>query len=1087
MKGLKLSPPLKKLSVYATKGLIIIYGYNEFTGLYHVLEISRPVLSTDGTLKVRQLPQTFTLAQVNNRKKHMQTAYKDIELLYDDVQCIYGCIKLLESYYLILVTKKVKVGSLLGHSIYTIEDTAMIPITYGMWNSADESRYKSILASFDLSKHIYFSYTYDLTKSWQLNATTSADALRRNDTSRIICQSMFVWNAFALKPLLNCATSESPMDAWCMPMVHGYIQQRNMRLANGISLRFLLIARRSRLFAGTRYLRRGVDALGSVANEVESEQIFISSTPSPGNVPRVTSVVQCRGSIPLFWSHTNLYAPKPDVQLEEDKQARQKAAQAHFENLFLRYGFNINVLNLVKQAESKGELMLGKTFRETCIDLNREFEEMQESYLREHCAEGGSTMSLLPPVNFIAYDFLNKAKAQHIAATESGPTSPDTPNVFRDLNRICEGIFPTIGFYVDPPPSNVASCTKPQDQEFLKFPIFAMKKSANRIGIDIQDVDELLVSDMGESNVILSTQSGPGVGTGSPIGLYQNGVMRTNCMDCLDRTNVAQFCFARVAIPRQLRALGLNLTPSGVQEVISVCMEVWAEHGDTIATQYGGSGAMHKVDEQATESTGEKEFVLTGGAKNAIVAVQRYYSNISTDFERQQSMDLLLGIFEPRKNEPAVWDQKLRTQHMRVGTLGRRASDMAEAVLKNQLLASELRNLMTEHESSGRVESATGEESCDADTSAEDELNTDLQKRVEKITVGFGVAGLAGSFYHESSAILDITVFEDVVEEFDVDNLNMEQIVVYPFPPLTTTESIWMRHTQSRSHDEPETDTQCAVARHSYPPGSLEHLYSEYIEGSYMFSTIPSPVPAAKLHAHKSAAPEGEVSQSTSHDRSMNNVLSSSVQRPSTGEGRESDTRSTRRTSPAITEYERLSDDAAERTSTVTSVAENGIISDSSRLSTSPPESHDPTPVASTVKSKEEEPKRTGSFMWPFRKMSKRSVPSEESGVDGRRTSVTTTVTSSPSTAKPRSADLFDRVQETPKDKGLTGAISTNDTESVSAFPNSAIKRYIDNAAEEAVAQAIGRTTPKAEHENTRLKLDAIMSKLDCIMDTKGT
>ena len=40
---------------------------------------------------------------------------------------------------------------------------------------------------------------------------------------------------------------------------------------------------------------------------------------------------------------------------------------------------------------------------------------------------------------------------------------------------------------------------------------------------------------------------------------------------------------------------------------------------------------------------GEREFVLSGGAKNALVAVQRYYSNIATDFERQQSIDLLLG------------------------------------------------------------------------------------------------------------------------------------------------------------------------------------------------------------------------------------------------------------------------------------------------------------------------------------------------------------------------------------------------------------------------------------------------------------
>jgi hypothetical protein len=27
--------------------------------------------------------------------------------------------------------------------------------------------------------------------------------------------------------------------------------------------------------------------------------------------------------------------------------------------------------------------------------------------------------------------------------------------------------------------------------------------------------------------------------------LVQTGILRTNCIDCLDRTNVAQFCFGR--------------------------------------------------------------------------------------------------------------------------------------------------------------------------------------------------------------------------------------------------------------------------------------------------------------------------------------------------------------------------------------------------------------------------------------------------------------------------------------------------------------------------------------------------------------
>lgn len=37
----------------------------------------------------------------------------------------------------------------------------------------------------------------------------------------------------------------------------------------------------------------------------------------------------------------------------------------------------------------------------------------------------------------------------------------------------------------------------------------------------------------------------------------QNGVARTNCIDCLDRTNAAQFVIGKCALGRQLQALGV--------------------------------------------------------------------------------------------------------------------------------------------------------------------------------------------------------------------------------------------------------------------------------------------------------------------------------------------------------------------------------------------------------------------------------------------------------------------------------------------------------------------------------------------------
>jgi hypothetical protein len=178
------------------------------------------------------------------------------------------------------------------------------------------------------------------------------------------------------------------------------------------------------------------------------------------------------------------------------------------------------------------------------------------------------------------------------------------------------------------------------------------------------------------------------VGAGAPIGLLQNGVLRTNCIDCLDRTNVGQFCYANYVLGKQLKSIGIQLSPWDMREVSLLLMQLWSEHGDVLARQYAGSGAMHRVDsnmsifsalskllgvEQSTskgsgnnnssssqkDSRKDADLTLSGGATNAIVAVQRYYSNISTDYERQQAMDILLGEFRPRKGEPAVWDVDL--------------------------------------------------------------------------------------------------------------------------------------------------------------------------------------------------------------------------------------------------------------------------------------------------------------------------------------------------------------------------------------------------------------------------------------------
>lgn len=83
----------------------------------------------------------------------------------------------------------------------------------------------------------------------------------------------------------------------------------------------------------------------------------------------------------------------------------------------------------------------------------------------------------------------------------------------------------------------------------------------------------------------------------SELPSFQSGVLRTNCIDCLDRTNVAQYAYGLAALGRQLHAMGLTDMPkvdpdSSIAEAL---MDMYQSMGDALAQQYGGSEAHNTV------------------------------------------------------------------------------------------------------------------------------------------------------------------------------------------------------------------------------------------------------------------------------------------------------------------------------------------------------------------------------------------------------------------------------------------------------------------------------------------------------------
>jgi hypothetical protein len=63
----------------------------------------------------------------------------------------------------------------------------------------------------------------------------------------------------------------------------------------------------------------------------------------------------------------------------------------------------------------------------------------------------------------------------------------------------------------------------------------------------------------------------------------QNGICRTNCVDCLDRTNAAQFVFGKRVLGHQLYALGVVDSPNlnFDSDAVNMLTEMYHDHGDS--------------------------------------------------------------------------------------------------------------------------------------------------------------------------------------------------------------------------------------------------------------------------------------------------------------------------------------------------------------------------------------------------------------------------------------------------------------------------------------------------------------------------
>ncbi|KAM3562283.1 hypothetical protein MY1884_001881 [Beauveria asiatica] len=115
--------------------------------------------------------------------------------------------------------------------------------------------------------------------------------------------------------------------------------------------------------------------------------------------------------------------------------------------------------------------------------------------------------------------------------------------------------------------------------------------------------------------------------------LQQEGVFRTNCLDCLDRTNLIQTLISQMAAEA-------FLSHRGVYAASDFWMRhstLWADNGDSLSKIYAGTGALK------SSFTRHGKMSLAGAVADMRKSVQRLYHNNFVDPSRQITIDMLLG------------------------------------------------------------------------------------------------------------------------------------------------------------------------------------------------------------------------------------------------------------------------------------------------------------------------------------------------------------------------------------------------------------------------------------------------------------
>jgi len=408
-------------------------------------------------------------------------------------------------HYLVLISGCVSVGKLSTSEIYKVTDVKLVSLRGYTPDEEKVAEVRKLLAS----GSAYFSWSstglpVDLTLAAQKSARYKKPDAR------------FFWNRMLYLPYIRAGIDT---DNWLTRIMFGSIEIRTVYVG-AKQAKAAIVSRLSNERAGTRFVVRGVDDDGHVANFVETEQIVQLEND-------VSSHVQIRGSVPLFWEQPGVNVGSHKIRMSRGPELSAPAFENHLNQTKERYGNQVFV-NLLASS------LVGSK-------------------------EGEATLST-------AFQTHHKAVPEHNGI----------PHVLFDYHaesgtRRLEKLEAKVGEYIE-----------------------KMGYFYNSSGRTLR---------------------------------VQDGVIRSNCADCLDRTNAVQLFIGLKILQNQLKCLKLNDKENIVARFEDGFRQMWVNNGNNLSKIYAGTGALNQG--------GSK---LLDGARSAARTIQ----NNLLDKDKQEAFDLLI-------------------------------------------------------------------------------------------------------------------------------------------------------------------------------------------------------------------------------------------------------------------------------------------------------------------------------------------------------------------------------------------------------------------------------------------------------------